>query len=65
MFKSGSLYKYPADAAAFVEMTEADFLRAVERGDAPRPVSSNVPDRLRFWRTRDLATWLEKRAERK
>jgi hypothetical protein len=64
MFKSGDLYKYTEDAAAFCNMSVAAFLRAVEDGKAPRPVSSNVPDRLRFWRRVDLAEFLKKRDQK-
>jgi hypothetical protein len=64
MFKSGALYKYGPDAAAFVGMSEKDFAQAVEDGRAPRPVSSNVPDRCKFWRTRDLADFLKQQDQR-
>jgi hypothetical protein len=61
MLRSGSLYQYGADAAAFVGLSEKDFEQAVADGRAPRPVSSNVPDHCKFWRTRDLADFLKKR----
>ena len=63
MIQSGALYKLSDAAADFCGISEKDFLAAVEVGEAPRPIASNMPDARRLWRSADLWEWLAKKAK--